>query len=367
MAPFGRRPRGWKAPVPLNKLDWDEGKKLEDRLFGGIHDASHLTLGARNTPLAKIIRNDREVYNRLRVRFGLAEIGNWRVRPKFGQMIQGQDTPGAAGESSGLPGAARDIPGRWVTINGRHTFIRRGERMRDVLDRLEKGISAEKRRENKRLNMEFTILALAVDGMILPSVSQSILLEDLATDELEFAKDTGCVWRVINGRRVCIKPKGTTEERIARAIASHKPSDLKAQRAGAEGANMVSKILGSPITVFHKGKGGKLVPHPLDIEPFMAGGKLHAVEVKTLHHNTNNKLTFHPPAMRRKLKYATRIKADVTHTVAVDLRDRNPKYAAYYSGVRVWHREGFGSYQLSTMTPVGGGSALLDVIKKGSK
>jgi len=78
---------------------------------------------------------------------------------------------------------------------------------------------------------------------------------------------------------------------------------------------------------------------PVDVVIRSGGRITHAIEVKAIF-GKRDKITMHGPSLARKEKFATKNKAEA-HTVAIDTRGRTPVY---------YHRAGFGSYRLHSMT-----------------
>lgn len=131
-------------------------------------------------------------------------------------------------------------------------------------------------------------------------------------------------------------------DRAARARASHKPSTQAKQRIAAQGEDHVSEAIG--------GEGTD------DNDAFdvlrRAAGKLHAVEVKTLIDNKNDKITMHPSSRERKEAWAKRENATM-HTVVVDKRGAKQ---------RVFYHAGVGSFRLASLTPVRDAAHLRELI-----
>lgn len=120
--------------------------------------------------------------------------------------------------------------------------------------------------------------------------------------------------------------------RAERAIASHKPSTRAVQRRAFHGERVVADIVG----------GRSLDDNePMDLI-VRSGGRIHGVEVKTLIHNTNDKITMHPASRRRKEAWVRQNRAK-GHTVVVDKRG---------SGVSLYYKSGFGAFRISSMQKV---------------
>jgi hypothetical protein len=124
--------------------------------------------------------------------------------------------------------------------------------------------------------------------------------------------------------------------KVARALKSHKPSTKKVQKLADDGEKEVVAMIQGKSTGDNK---------PMDVTTTIKG-RLHAVEVKTLVHNANDKITMHKPSLARKMKYARKTGA-ITHTVVLDKRTgRN------YSGNKIYYRRGLGSFRIHTLTKV---------------
>jgi hypothetical protein len=121
------------------------------------------------------------------------------------------------------------------------------------------------------------------------------------------------------------------DDRVARALATYKPSTKAKQDIADQGEAKVRKMLGGTRT------GDNLA---MDVLVDGPRGSLHGVEVKTVIDNGNNKITMHPSSRRRKEEWAQENRARI-HTVVVDSR----------SGT-VWYREGVGAFRLHTLTKV---------------
>jgi phage gp29-like protein len=166
-----------------------------------------------------------------------------------------------------------------------------------------------------------------------------ILAEEQSEEELTFAKANGCVWRTINGRKVCIVPKGSMDDRVSRAMRTYKPATQEKQAIADREEQRVAMAL----------KGRRTDDNdPVDVI-VKIGGRTHGVEVKTFVDNSNNKVTVHPESLRRKMGWE-RKNNGVLHTVVVD--KRNATAPGLYSGHDLYYRRGTGSFRLGTMTRV---------------
>jgi hypothetical protein len=157
-----------------------------------------------------------------------------------------------------------------------------------------------------------------------------VLEEDQSAEEQEFSRTSGCVWKTINGKKVCIKPKANANERARRALNTYKPMDKKKSDVARMGEEKVLMMTRTTKTS--------------DQDAFdtyvKVGRKLHAVEVKTMTDQVNSKITMHPGALRRKLSTAKRLGA-VAHTVIVDSRP-----PSLNSGHDVYYMRGVGSFRV---------------------
>mgnify|MGYP001593290727 CR=1 FL=1 len=127
--------------------------------------------------------------------------------------------------------------------------------------------------------------------------------------------------------------------RKARALASHKPATAHKQRLADESEKRVARMLGGERT------GDNL---PVDHVVKNKAGKVFGVEVKTLVDQRNDKLTMHPDALARKVRWGHANHASL-YTVVVDLRGQTPQ---------MLYRRGVGSFRLAGLTPVQDGAHL---------
>jgi hypothetical protein len=143
--------------------------------------------------------------------------------------------------------------------------------------------------------------------------------------------------------RFCSSGEGgsmSSSARRARAAATHVPVTMSMRRRSVGSEVEVSRAIPGSVHI------GQLKPYDV-----MVPGK-HGIEVKTLHVQKNDKLTFHPDAKLRKEQLAVRlsIPEEGRHTIAIDRREG--RYDVYY-------RNGLGSFRLKNMTYVGSGPEAL--------
>lgn len=122
--------------------------------------------------------------------------------------------------------------------------------------------------------------------------------------------------------------------RAERAIATHKPSTRVKQQVAARSVTQVAQVVKGTPTDDHQ---------PMDVIVKTPKGTI-GIEVKTLLDNSNDKITMHPESLARKDAWVRENKAQ-GHTIVVDKRGGR---TAYY------HREGFGSFRIASMTRVSG-------------
>jgi len=116
--------------------------------------------------------------------------------------------------------------------------------------------------------------------------------------------------------------------RVERARRTHKTSTVEKQRRGEAEQAKLAKAIGG------RDEGDNL---PFDVRK----GK-HAIEVKTVMDNNNDKITVHPSSRRRKEEVAKKQGLTV-HTVAIDVREGKRSY---------YHKEGVGAFRLRSMDQV---------------
>jgi len=124
--------------------------------------------------------------------------------------------------------------------------------------------------------------------------------------------------------------KKKTRSQLAKL--SHKPHSKDNHAKAMKGEALVFKIV-----------GGEHLPdnEPMDILVSVRGRTI-GVEVKTVIHNKNDKITMHPESKERKEKWLKKNKA-IGFTVIVDMRGKAP---------RVLARQGVGSFRLANMTEI---------------
>jgi len=116
--------------------------------------------------------------------------------------------------------------------------------------------------------------------------------------------------------------------RRARALRTHKPSTVEKQRRAKTEQARLAKLI-----------GGMNTDNNDAFDVLLQG---HAIEVKCVMDNNNDKITMHPKSRRRKESYA-RKNGMQPHTVAIDIR--RGQRAFYY-------RKGIGSFRLRNMKKV---------------
>ena len=116
--------------------------------------------------------------------------------------------------------------------------------------------------------------------------------------------------------------------RADRARSTYKPATQEKQHLGEKEEGKIAALI-----------GGKNLD---DNEPADVIKGRHAVEVKTLIDQKNDKITMHPDSLARKLKFGRKEKMQ-WHTVAIDARGDTPSY---------YYRKGVGSFRLGSMEKV---------------
>lgn len=95
--------------------------------------------------------------------------------------------------------------------------------------------------------------------------------------------------------------------------------------------------------------GGKRTADNMPFDVLSGNGK-HAIEVKSMLHQSNDKITMRKAALDRKYNWAAKNNA-TAHTVVLDMRNGvTTPHAVYY-------RKGVGSFRISSMTPLPNGLA----------
>lgn len=137
------------------------------------------------------------------------------------------------------------------------------------------------------------------------------------------------------------REKKNRSEKSLRALKAFKPANAAAQQHAEKNELEVRQMLGPKA----KRTDDNL---PVDVTT-KVNGKAVGVEVKTLINNTNDKITMRAGAIEKKAAWEKENNGRV-HTVVID--DRKRLGNAGYSGHRIYFREGYGSFRLSSMTPV---------------
>lgn len=139
-------------------------------------------------------------------------------------------------------------------------------------------------------------------------------------------------------------------DRVARAIASHKPATKEKQIAGDKAQREVASKIGAKVSGDNE---------PMDVLTSKAG-----VEVKTLLDTDKNRVFMRPDSRKRKEAWANETGKKV-YTVAIDKRDsfEGGKHSKNYSGHKIYVKEGVGAFGLSTMTKVKNYSELKKIIR----
>ena len=88
---------------------------------------------------------------------------------------------------------------------------------------------------------------------------------------------------------------------------------------------------------------------PVDVE-LKIGNQTHGIELKTITHGKNDKITMKGEALERKAAYKKEGKE--LHTVVLDHRDRFGETPHLHSGHEMYYKRGAGSYRLGSMHKV---------------
>ncbi len=143
---------------------------------------------------------------------------------------------------------------------------------------------------------------------------------------------------------------GKNADKVAKAKASHVPMTKERLAAATAQEHIVAKAIGAE----HMG-GNK----PMDNVIRKGETITHAIEIKTILSGAKyDKITMHPSSRREKERFARRPPGQRTaaekHTIAIDTRGPKPVY---------YHREGYGSFRLHTMTRVKSVNALYSKVR----
>jgi hypothetical protein len=144
---------------------------------------------------------------------------------------------------------------------------------------------------------------------------------------------------------------GARSERSVRALKHFIPVHAESQRHAERNELKIRSMIGGKRTDDNK---------PVDVVVTIDGRTV-GVEVKTMINNTNDKITVRKAALEKKTKWAKEHKASV-HTVVVD--DRGRFGHKEYSGHRIYHSEGSGSFRLTSMTKVKDAKHLKELLSK---
>jgi hypothetical protein len=128
------------------------------------------------------------------------------------------------------------------------------------------------------------------------------------------------------------------------ALQHYSPTGTKEQRKADWGESLVKNAIDGSLIGTNS--------EPFDV--LSKDGK-HAIEVKTLVKQGNNKITMKGSAMERKYGWALKNKKQI-HTIVLDMRNGSSVPSEIY------HREGVGSFRLDNMNKLGPGKYGLDAI-----
>lgn len=136
--------------------------------------------------------------------------------------------------------------------------------------------------------------------------------------------------------------KPVTSAKHRAALMNYKPADRLVHQKADFGESLVRQAI-----------GGIRTANDMPFDVLTPDGN-HAIEVKTMINNTNDKITMRSSALSRKMSWAIRNKA-MPHTVVLDMRNG----ASYPTAV--YYRPGVGSFRVSSMKLLPSG---LDSIRK---
>lgn len=155
-------------------------------------------------------------------------------------------------------------------------------------------------------------------------------LRVVESERMVLREDGG--WVTIRGHRVDLgTSEGNLSDKQKRAIAACNPARKAEQKLADHSEKMLNKALG--------------IPRTPDNSAFDLQNDAVGIEIKTMISNKNDKITMSKAAIGRKI--AEQDASDIkTYTVVADRRTGGYKSATYYV------KEGFGSFQLSSMTKI---------------
>jgi hypothetical protein len=104
---------------------------------------------------------------------------------------------------------------------------------------------------------------------------------------------------------------------------------------------------------------------PIDVEIKLAG-KTHGVELKTLTHGKNDKVTMKGEALDRKVKWEKETGGTI-HTFVLDHRDKFGETADLHSGHEIYYKRGAGSFRINAMTKVRDEKHALQLMRENAK
>lgn len=140
------------------------------------------------------------------------------------------------------------------------------------------------------------------------------------------------------------KPPEYASEKARRAAESQNKTDKSVQDYTKANEHELAKKL-----------GGESFPDndPADVHVALKDGSTRGIELKTVTHGKNDKITMKASALARKADFQ-RETGRTMYTVIEDHRDTfaGGKNAGLYSGNRLYLRIGTGSYRISNMVPV---------------
>ena len=148
-----------------------------------------------------------------------------------------------------------------------------------------------------------------------------------------------------------------TEKAKLDRLKKGKPEEYKSEKArrAAENQSLTDKSIQDYTKanehVFANRVGGKSFPDNDPIDVHVAGGGVGGtdagIELKTLTHGKNDKITMSSAALGRKDKWEAENKSQM-HTVALDHRDKTGN-ASLHSGHEIYYKRGVGSFRIGSM------------------